>query len=69
MKGDNPQFSKIKVLILDFFDALRGVAVPSLATGAVPKMLFGFETASGAAVSGQGLGGMFQRLLHGFWKR
>ena len=43
---------------LQLFDASGRVAVPSLAAGALPKMLQCFKAAGGTAVATQGLGRM-----------
>ena len=40
------------------------IAVPGLATRAVPEVLAGFEAAGGAAVAHQGLGGLVEGALH-----
>ncbi len=51
-------------LFSQLFNPPSGVAVPSLATGAVPEVLCGFETAGGAAVAHQGFGGFVKSALH-----
>ena len=52
---------KVSSAFLQFFYASGRVTVPSLATGAMPKMLQGFKTAGRAAVTAQGFGRVFQR--------
>ena len=47
-----------------FFNPSCRVAVPGLATGALPEVLFGFESASSTPVAQQGLDGMVQRALN-----